>query len=193
MENNLLGRRQLVTLAILVEGGLAVLALLAGWCFDVPFWERISWNGAAICRGVLVSVPMLLLFLGCLSRPVGPLRSLKRFADEVIRPLFEPCTLLELAIISLLAGVGEEALFRGVVQHILCDLMGPWGGIILTAALFGAAHPISVSYFLLATLMGVYLGWVCVFFDNLLTVIVAHALYDFVALVVLCRRRSGSV
>jgi len=37
-------------------------------------------------------------------------------------------------------GVGEEALFRGVVQPALSEPLGEWGGWAIASLLFGAAH-----------------------------------------------------
>ena len=59
---------------------------------------------------------------------------------------------------------------------------------LLASAVFGLFHLVTPTYALLATIVGVYLGVCFAVTDNLLTVIVAHALYDFVALVYLTRR-----
>lgn len=41
---------------------------------------------------------------------------------------------------AVVAGVFEEILFRGLLFRILSVLFGTWGALLLTAALFGAAH-----------------------------------------------------
>src|SRR5262249_39397182 len=138
--------------------------------------------------GIAISLPMLLGFFLCVRWPVGPLARIKEFADEVIQPLFAPCSLFELAFISLLAGVGEEALFRGVLQDLAAGWVGLWPGIVSVSILFGLLHLITPTYALLAALIAVYLACWQVVADNLLVVIVAHAFYDFVALVYLVRR-----
>ena len=130
---------------------------------------------------------MLLLFVLMLRWPVGPLSRIKQFSEEVIRPLFASCTVLDLAVISLLAGVGEEMLFRGVLQADFSQRWGLWTGIVAASLLFGALHPITPAYVVLAAGLGVYLGYLWVATGNLLVVIVAHALYDFLALVFLMR------
>ena len=53
---------------------------------------------------------------------------------------------------------------------------------------FGLMHPISLTYVLLAALFGAYLGWIWKVTDSFLVVIVAHVLYDFLALAYLLRR-----
>ena len=70
------------------------------------------------------------------------------------------CTVADLALISLLAGLGEELLFRGLIQDGLVGWLGPWPALVLTSVLFGLMHPITPGYAVLATLAGAYLGWV---------------------------------
>jgi membrane protease YdiL (CAAX protease family) len=57
--------------------------------------------------------------------------------------------------------------------------------------IFGLLHPITPGYILIAGLMGAYLGGLWMLNGNLLTVMVAHALYDFVALVLLLREKPA--
>ena len=176
-------RDLVVRLAITVEGGLILVAWLIGWVAGVEPMGRFAfdWEGAA--WGLLAAVPMLIGFFLAVRYPVGPLRSIKRFTDETIRPLMATCSLVDLLGISVLAGVGEELLFRGVLQESIAGWMGPWVGVAAAAVLFGLMHAVTPSYAVLAALMGVYLGLVFHFSDNLLAAVVAHAAYDFVALV----------
>ena len=59
---------------------------------------------------------------------------------------------------------------------------------LIASLLFGLLHPISLAYVVVAAALGAYLGLVWMYSGNLLTVVVAHALYDFVLLVYLVRR-----
>ena len=104
-----------------------------------------------------------------------------------MRPLFGACSVLELAAICALAGFGEEMLFRGVAQPVLERWLGAWGSVAATNAIFGIMHLITPTYAVLAGLMGVYLSCLWMGCQNLLVVIVAHALYDFLALLYLTR------
>jgi membrane protease YdiL (CAAX protease family) len=119
--------------------------------------------------------------------PVGPLAHIRRFFNEVARPIFEPLTVPDLAVVSLVAGLGEELLVRGVIQAALARWLGDWSGLLLASALFGLLHPITKTYAVLAALAGVYLGLVWMLTGNLLVVIIAHAVYDFVMLTWLLR------
>jgi uncharacterized protein len=186
-------RWQALLLVVGFEGGLAVLALGLGWLLGQPALETFHWSMDAVAVGAAASVPMLALFL-CIERwPVGPLQRIRRYLDETIRPLFGPCSLVELAVFSFLAGLGEEMLFRGVIQAATARWLGLWPGLLIASALFGLLHPITRTYIVLAAALGAYLGGVWLLSGNLLTVIVTHAVYDFVVLVYLLRRRRTSV
>lgn len=169
------------------EGALGLLAILLGWWFDRPPLATLSWDLRGLLVGVLITVPMLLGFAACVRWPVGPLGRIKHFSDAVVRPLFAPCSIAELGLISLAAGFGEEVLFRGLLQSVFTDLWGVWLGIGAASFVFGLMHLITPTYFVLAALLGVYLGGAWWLEGNLLGVIVAHALYDFVALVYLVK------
>jgi membrane protease YdiL (CAAX protease family) len=175
-------RNLVVGLAIAVEGGLILLAWLIGWLIETPPLTRFRFDVSGLMWGVAAALPMLVGFFLAASWPVGPLRPIKEFTDTTIRPLMAPCSLIDLAGISLLAGLGEELLFRGVLQVAFDGWMPLWAAIVTSAALFGLLHAVTPTYALLATLIGAYLGVVFHYSENLLSVVVAHALYDFVAL-----------
>jgi membrane protease YdiL (CAAX protease family) len=108
-----------------------------------------------------------------------------RLVQERIAPLFAGSTAAELALVAALAGLGEEALFRGVVQTALAARLPAWAAVALTAAGFGLAHCLTPAYAVLAGIVGAYLGWTFLATGNLLVPIVAHAVYDFIALAIL--------
>jgi membrane protease YdiL (CAAX protease family) len=116
-----------------------------------------------------------------------------RLVDELLVPAFARWTIGELLLVSLLAGVGEELLFRGVLQPALAGSLGPWWALIAASLMFGLVHFLSVSYAVFATLMGVWLGVLWIASGNLLVPIVAHAAYDFLTLVYVRRERARRV
>src|SRR5262245_37176139 len=93
-----MGRRGLLLLAVLFEGGLAVLALGAGWVLDRPVADAVRWDGRDTLLGVAASLPMLLGFWLCLRSTAGPLARIRQVADELLRPLFATCTVADLAL-----------------------------------------------------------------------------------------------
>jgi membrane protease YdiL (CAAX protease family) len=118
--------------------------------------------------------------------PIGPLKELAELVRRVIVPLFAETPVWELLVISAAAGWGEELLFRGLLQTLVSDWTGhAWLGLLVASLLFGLVHPMSVTYFVVATLIGFYLGWLLLATDNLLVPMIAHGAYDFVALVYL--------
>ncbi|WP_120715736.1 CPBP family intramembrane glutamic endopeptidase [Tsuneonella amylolytica] len=86
------------------------------------------------------------------------------------------------AWISLCAGIGEEALFRGGLQTLLADYLGDTAAVLLAAAAFALVHfakpPIAAVIFALGCLFGaVYAAT-----GSLATVMVGHFVYDVWAL-----------
>jgi membrane protease YdiL (CAAX protease family) len=180
-------RRAVVVLAVVVEGGLVVLALLLGWLLGQPPLRTFAWDYRDALWGLAGTLPMAGLFLLMLRWPVGPLRRIQQFSEQVLRPLLAPCTVLDLLGISVLAGLGEEMLFRGVLQGSFSQRITPGVGLALASVLFGLMHFITPTYAVLAALMGAYLGLVWEWTGNLLAVVLMHALYDFLVLLYLLR------
>lgn len=189
--------RQLIVLALVVEGGMGLVAFgLARW-LDRPLLLPWDWSVASIGWGALAGLPPLVILFLALRLPLRPLEALVRILEEQIIPMFRPCGLPALAVISALAGLGEEMLFRGVVQQSIGDwvggwtgdALGSWIGIAAAALLFGLLHPITTTYAVLAGLIGFYLGVLFAASGNLLIPIAAHAVYDFLALVYLVKLR----
>jgi membrane protease YdiL (CAAX protease family) len=180
-------RRQLVPLAVAFEGGLGGVAWLVGWLLDRPCDQTLAWDLGGAAWGVAASVPLLLALIGTLAWPIGPIARVVHFARDVVRPVFAACTELDLAIVSALAGLGEELLFRGLLQAALGRWLGPVAGLLAAGVLFGLCHPLTPGYVVFAGLTGVYLGAIWLVSGNLLVPIVAHGLYDFLALLILVK------
>jgi membrane protease YdiL (CAAX protease family) len=185
-------RRLALGIAVAFEGGLLLLAWPLGWLLRQPPLATLHLGVRDAALGAAASVPMIAAGLALARRPVGPLARIKTFFDEAVKPFFAPLTVADLAFISVVAGVGEEVLVRGVVQGALAAWLGRWPGLALASLLFGLLHAITATYVVLAALAGAYLGLVWLLTGNLLAPIVAHALYDFVLLVYLLRPRSPS-
>jgi uncharacterized protein len=186
-------RNMVVGLAIAIEGGLIALAWLVGWMVETRPLTHFEFDPRAALWGLAATAPMLACFLAAVRWPVGPLRGIKDFTDRVIRPLMMSCSLVDLAGIALLAGLGEEMLFRGVLQESFSRWLPLWGAVAAAALLFGILHAVTPAYAVLAALVGAYLGALYLWTGNLLAPILAHAVYDFVALVYLTRGPGSDV
>lgn len=178
----------MVYLAILVEGGLVLLAYPLSWLLGLssPLGQfKPEWTPAL--AGLLGTLPLVPLFLLIVYFPIPLFEKLRGISRDVIRPMMEGCTMVDLIGISLLAGVGEEMVFRGALQPWLAREFSPFTAIVLTAIAFGLLHALTLSYFILATFMGIYLGCLLVWTDNLLAPMMVHFLYDAFALIFLTR------
>jgi uncharacterized protein len=90
---------------------------------------------------------------------------------------------LNIICIAGLAAVGEELLFRGMVQRLFIKIFRtPWPGIIITAFLFSAMH-MQFYGFLPRFALGILLGAVYWYSGSLWTAIVAHFVYDALVIV----------
>ena len=184
--------------AVLFEGGLAIVAIGLGWLVGHSPLSTVEFSvdalpelGVAALGGVAAAVPMIVGLVLFDRFPMGPLEPLKETVERLVVPLFEGASFVELAVISIVAGLGEEMLFRGLLQDGLATKIGGpagvWTGLIVASIVFGLAHAITRTYVVLAAFVGVYLGLLFLVSGNLFAPIVAHALYDFVALVYLVK------
>ena len=127
------------------EGGLVAVAMVLGWAFGVPPLRTFRFDLYGLGVGVVAALPPLVLFWLCVKVPLRPLKTIVKLLDESVVPLFRECELPQLVIIAGLAGVGEEMLFRGIVQAAAMEWIGgaygEWGGLVVAAVLFGLLHP----------------------------------------------------
>lgn len=194
MQDDLFGNMNFVVVAALFEGGLAVLAVCVGWALDQPALATFQFNLIALGWGFLATVPPLGLLWLCVKTPWRPFARIIQTLDETFIPLFRQCRVFELAVISLLAGLGEEMLFRSIIQGWTAEKVGEpygmWAGLAVAAAIFGLLHGVTPTYALLAAAIGLYFGAIWLAADNLLVPITTHALYDFLALQYFLRMRK---
>ncbi len=178
-----------VRAAVACEGGLLLAALVLGWFLERPPLAQIEWTLRGFGEGLLAGAPLVIFLLATVRYPVGPLKPIEAVVKQLLVPLFRSTSWGQLLVISALAGIGEEMLFRGAMQAGIQQYSGsPWLALAIASVLFGLAHPITPTYAILAGAIGVYLGWLWLATGNLLVPIVTHAAYDFVALVYLLRR-----
>lgn len=178
--------------AVLVEGGMAVLALLIGYfgfydhtqplgSFGIETWQT------GIIWGVWGTVPLLVYLAVFHFKPPRFLQPMKDFVEKEMKPLFKRSSLLELLVVSLLAGFCEEIFFRWCIQGGIASAIGtPWGSVIalvVVSILFGCCHWVNASYGITTTFVGLYLGVLMIWTGSFLAPAIAHALFDFIALI----------
>jgi uncharacterized protein len=172
-------RFDFLAIALFIEGGLIGVAALGGWLLEINPFSRLRWEPVAALQGLLAALGMFGLFLGSYGSPAPRLREIREFLRDTVGPLLAQCSWYDLVLVSALAGVGEELLFRGLLQ--------PWLGLFWSNVVFALVHLITPMYALLAGLIGLFLGWLFNASDNLLAPIVTHGLYDLLAFVVVVR------
>lgn len=176
------GRRSILAMTIAVEGGMLALAVALGLFLGVPFWTDGLGHAGHFALGLALSVPLSFAVAFVFESRWRLFDRVRGDLDRVIGWL-RNCSVFDLLLISISAGVCEEALFRGFLQTWLTGLFGTGWAIAATAVLFGLAHAISVPYALFAGLISVGLGLLYAETGGLLAPIALHGAYDFAALV----------
>ena len=171
----------------LLESGLLVLALLWGRLSHRAALGDLHWSVKDALLGIGAAIPPLVFFLWTLNAKVRVFSQHRHLLETMLRPLFGKWTVWELATISVLAGVCEEAFFRGAIQGSLAERVGLALALALGSAAFGAAHLITWTYAIIAAFIGAYLGLLWIGTGNLLAPMVTHAVYDFAALIYFLR------
>ncbi|PSF10718.1 CPBP family intramembrane metalloprotease [Marinobacter fuscus] len=174
------------TAALAFQGGIGVVGLLAIWLLDIPLRSgslgMLQYLAFGILGAGITYLSLLLLtritwlFPDDLS---SQMQALYQFASSYSWPV--------LLLLCLLAGVGEELLFRGALQGWLLQHTGPWTALLAAAVVFGLVHYVSFTYFLVATGLGFVLGGAYQLSGSLEMVMVWHAVYDMFALYCLLR------
>jgi membrane protease YdiL (CAAX protease family) len=92
---------------------------------------------------------------------------------------------LNLVLVAVFAGIGEELLFRGVLQRLFIKLFkNPWAGILVTAFIFSAIH-LQFYGFIPRFILGILLGLIYWYSGSLWPAIIAHFAYDAFAVVMI--------
>ncbi len=187
------GNPRIFALFVAGESALGILAVLLSWGAEIPIRSQLRIEGASFARGLAACSLMIVVYL--ISRRISwkPVADLGRQMDRLIQEIFATSSWPELAVISAAAGIGEELLFRGVLQPWIAMYSWPLVGIVIASVLFGAVHALSTTYFVAATLLGLFLGWMTEAYDDLVGPIVAHAVYDFVVILLIRRNVEASL
>lgn len=154
---------------------------------------RINYLVAGVAA-MIISIPFV-NWMGDINRNIdfppniaSWMKEKEEEASMLIRALLSRRTpadlVLNMFFIAILAAVGEELLFRGLLQRLFIKLFrSPFVGIIVAAFLFSAMH-MQFYGFLPRFLLGVILGFIYWYSGSLWVAIIAHFIYD-AALIVL--------
>jgi len=143
-----------LTYAVLLELSLGLSAILIGLFLgvnprqDLPAW----WDGPAILKslgiGLLVGSAFALAMELVSRLPIRSMQKLERSMQSQLHLLLGPMSVPYLLLLSLSAGIGEELLFRGLIQGWWMSLsetqsfLESLPGMAIAAVCFGFAHPL---------------------------------------------------
>lgn len=172
------GAMVLAPFVALVIGGLLIYYTETSWQLAAQSWTSPLLWGAVL--GALTFAIVLLITRLPLSQ------ALRDVCKELV-PIFKDISLWQVVVLSLMAGVGEELLFRGFLQQWLAGPLSVGLAIGIAAVVFGLLHFASLSYFLLTTALGAAFGIAYHLNGSLLLIMSWHAFYDLLAIWVFSR------
>lgn len=187
---------------VLTEGLLILVALGLAWfgLYDhrQPLSE-IQWAElvSSFWIGLVATIPIGLLMWIVMILPFEWVREFNLLVDRQVAPLFRDITIPEIFALSLMAGLGEEILFRWAIQGGLETLLlGSAGStlaagvaVLIASVLFGLCHALSTTYVVLTIVIGVYFGLLMNYTGSWIVPAVSHFVYDFFAILVISRRK----
>jgi uncharacterized protein len=175
--------------ACIFEASLLLVAIFLGWVADIDPFEKLFFSESAIGYGVLGTLPLLLLYQSMQYSSLKSIRMIRNILMETLASRLFGLLWSDLLILSVIAGVTEEVLFRGVIQPWLEQSWGMFAGLLGSSLVFGLVHAVTPMYAMLAALVSVYLGLSLDYGEtrNLLTPIIIHGLYDFFAFLMIIR------
>ena len=128
---------------------------------------------AAATGALGASLPML-----SIERWLTILLPVPGFLKSVFSSIITPDDLAGSMILAMVvAPIGEEILFRGVMLRGFRSVYGPTKGVLYSALLFGLVH-LNPYQFVAGFLLGLFLGFLYVRTDSLVLPVIAHAVYN---------------
>ncbi len=167
-------------MVITSEGVALIVAFSLAYLFEVKLFPLSEEIFRDLLLGTLYALLPLGLFLVLLLENtekipvIGPFR---RIVITDIKDIFSTARLPDLLLFATLSGFAEEILFRGVIQVKL--------GLVAASIIFGLLHFITPAYFIIATIIGFYLGALYQHYGSLLIPIQLHFFYNLCALIYL--------
>ena len=187
MRNSLLTNTTFFKAACYFEASLCLPAFLLGWFTQINPLAHFYFSSSALLYGILGTVPLFALFLFLHKLPGQSIAAIRELLLKTLGPSFQAYRWSHFLLLACIAGISEELLFRGFLQPWLARFLDPTTGLLLSNVLFGLVHSITPLYALLASLVGIYLSLAMNFSgeSNLMTPILIHSLYDFLAITAL--------
>lgn len=169
-------RDDFLTLTSLFLLGMLGITMGLCWVAGIQPLRMVTWSLTDVLIGAGAGLLMMAVF--------SLVKSVRDQAAEALGPSLAACRWYELVVLAILVGIIEELLFRGLLETWVAR-WDPWAALILVNLVFGLLHAVSVTYAVVATVLGCLLSLLAHGTGefNLLRPIVAHAVYDYVGFV----------
>ena len=95
---------------------------------------------------LVAAVPALAFFIWTLKSKLSFFSHHRDLLESFVRPLFGHGPILQLLTILIIAGISEEAFFRGAIQGSLAEQVNVVLTLALASAFFGACHNRAVRW-----------------------------------------------
>ena len=188
-------------MGLVVEGGLLLVALFLGWMGLFDHQQPISSIGSwslwqySIGWGLIATIPLLVYLIVFHFWTPKFYRPVREIIDEKLRPMFRSSSYLDLLLLSLMAGFGEELFFRWCLQGGITSIaeanggtpMAAWIGVGIASIIFGACHWVNRTYAITTAIVGVYFGMTMIWTGTWLVPAISHGMFDFIALIYIVR------
>lgn len=178
-----------------IVGGQSLLivgAVVAAKILNVPnlgLGADFVLNSESIRNGAIATIPLIALafFLDKIEDNFPALTDVSKATQRSVLGLLggsrRPLIALAVSIaLGVAAGLGEEMVFRGILQSELSERFGDVLALTSSALIFGALHAVTPLYAILAGVASLYFGELFLQYHNLAVPIVCHGLYDVGAL-----------
>lgn len=189
MENTPIKPENFFKTACYFESALIIVAIILGEIAEINPFENIHFSETAVFYGILGTLPLYLMYMGMEYINTPSVRKIRQVLIETIGSSLHKRNWADLFVLAAIAGISEEILFRGVIQPWMENSWGMATGLILSSILFGLIHAVTPLYAILATIISLYLGLSLDYGGerNLLTPIVIHGFYDFLAFIAIIK------
>jgi membrane protease YdiL (CAAX protease family) len=173
-------------LILLSQMAIVAVGMFLIWALSVQIPDAQIERFRAVTVGTLLSIATFLLFT-LIYRFGGKFAQALLNDTRRVSGIFSGYSWGRLACVAVLAGVGEELLFRAFLQTLLGNHFAITWAVLIASVIFGLLHYLSHAYFISVTLMSIAFGVAYYMTDSLLMVMVWHGVYDFIALLVLVK------
>ncbi len=166
--------------------GLAVLAMCLAFGLDFQWTALGNLGWWSVPLSVVIATVLFVVFVWLVSHRWLRLRSFYSLTAD-LHVMLKDLTWAQIIVLSFLAGIGEELLFRGVMQAWLSETSGVYSAIVISSLVFALLHALTRYYFVFALGLSLLFGVLFAMTQSMVLLILVHAVYDVIAIVVIAK------